>query len=64
MKLHEQIRARRIALKISQSKLSELTGLRKATISDFETGKKSMTSKNLEKVFEVLKLEVKEKAGY
>lgn len=43
----------------SQAELAKKVGVRTATISDFETGKKGINSKTLEKIFEVLQIEIK-----
>ncbi len=59
MKINSIISVCRKELGISQRELSRLSGVRAAAISEFENGKKSLYSQSLEKICEVLELELK-----
>jgi len=58
-KINEICKAYREFLKITQHELAEKVGVRIATISDFETGKKGINSRTLEKIFDILKINLK-----
>jgi len=58
MKLHEQVAAIRKQKGITQVELSERTGIRQAAISNFEKGKASINSKNLELIFNELNITI------
>ena len=45
MKLHEQIKARRIDMKVSQKELAELLGVSPSRISEYMTGRAEPTLK-------------------
>lgn len=59
----ETIKQRRKALGITQGELASRLGVRQATISDFERGIMSIRSETLEKIMEILELEIKESNG-
>ena len=59
MKINELIQERRKAMGISQKDLSEKADIRVATLSDFEKGKSGLNSNTLEKIMEILNLEIK-----
>lgn len=58
MKLHERVRAARIAKGMTITQLAILVGARRATISDFENGKRSILSGTLDKILRVLEVEI------
>lgn len=58
--IHEFVKNVRIKKGISQSKLAEKTGVRRAAICNFENGKVSLNSKTLELIFDELKIILKE----
>jgi transcriptional regulator with XRE-family HTH domain len=57
--LPEICRQRRIEKGITQRNLAEKLGIRKATLSEFETGKRGISSKTLELILKELKIELK-----
>lgn len=58
-KINEIVRQKRKELNLSIEKLSKKTGIRTATISEFETGKRSIGSKLLNKILTELELDIK-----
>ena len=58
MKLHILIKAERLKQGLKQSDLSEKTNIRQAAISEFENGKASLTSNNIDKILEVLNIKI------
>lgn len=59
MTIREIIIEKRTEVGITQKELSEKTGIAQSRISDFEKGKRTMTSDNIDKIFEVLEIHVK-----
>ena len=57
--LIQTIKARKEILAVNQEYLAELSGVGIATIKRFESGKGNVTLKNLQKIADVLGLEVK-----
>lgn len=58
MELSNTIRNRRTQLKISQADLAEMAGVSLATVKDIERGKGNPSIQTLEKLLEVLGLEI------
>ena len=58
-KLIQTVKERREALKISQETLAELSGVGLRTLKDFESGKGNPTVNTLQKLAEVLGMELK-----
>jgi len=58
MKINEVIKAARIEQNISQKELAEKIVVRKATISEFESGKHALGSDKLEVIMNVLNLTI------
>lgn len=56
--IREAIKTRLTETGITQAELARRVGCRKATISDFLTGKKNITSKILENVLKLLDLKI------
>ena len=56
MEINKIIKQARINAGLSQQRLSELSGIRKASISEFETGKRQLYVNNLSKLMDVLNL--------
>ena len=56
--IREICKEKRLSLGITQAELARKVGVRKATISDFENGKANMRSSHLEKVLEILGLNI------
>lgn len=56
--LGEIIRKKRKEKNLSQNELSKQTELRTATISEFESGRRGINSKNLEKIMSILELKL------
>lgn len=56
--LREIVRSQRKCLKISQVELAKKTGINQGKISQFEAGKVNLTSANVEKILDVLSLQV------
>lgn len=54
MTIREVIIEKRAEVGMTQRELSEKTGITQARISDFESGKRTMTSDNIDKIFNVL----------
>jgi len=59
MKIHELIKERRDVLKISQNDLADISGLGLRTIRLIESGKANPSISTLEKLLDVLGLEIK-----
>lgn len=57
--LIQTIKARKNILSVNQEYLAELSGVGIATLKRFESGKGNVTLKNLQKIADVLGLEVK-----
>ncbi len=57
-KVGEEIRDRRKSLRMEQIDLQDYSGVGSTTISKLEQGKANITLETLEKIFEVLGLEV------
>lgn len=55
----KSIKARKDILAVNQEYLAELTGVGIATLKRFESGKGNITLKNLQKIVDVLGLEIK-----
>jgi len=55
----KSIKARKDILAVNQEYLAELTGVGIATLKRFESGKGNITLKNLQKITDVLGLEIK-----
>jgi transcriptional regulator with XRE-family HTH domain len=55
----KSIKARKDILAVNQEYLAELTGVGIATLKRFESGKGNITLKNLQKIADVLGLEIK-----
>lgn len=56
MTIRELIIEKRAEVGMTQKELSEKTGLTQARISDFESGKRTMTSDNIDKIFNALEI--------
>jgi len=56
--INEIIRKKRLELGISQSDLASRIGARKATICEFENGKRGINSKTLELILKELRIEL------
>jgi transcriptional regulator with XRE-family HTH domain len=57
MTIRELVIARRNELNMTQGELSSKTKIPQSNISSFESGKRKMTSENLDKIFEALGIE-------
>ncbi len=55
----QSIKSRKDVLAVNQEYLAELTGVGIATLKRFESGKGNITLKNLQKIADVLGLEIK-----
>ena len=53
----ENLRAKRLALKLSQEELAALCGLHRTYISDIERGTRNLSIDNVERIAEALKVE-------
>jgi transcriptional regulator with XRE-family HTH domain len=58
MHLVEEIRRRRVALRVSQEELAELSGVGLRTLKQLESGRGNPTLHTLEKIAEVLGIEL------
>lgn len=58
--IHETVREKRRKLEMSQKELARLAGTNRTSIVNFENGRSGVSSKTLEKIFEVLEIELKE----
>jgi len=58
MKIHEYCRHHRRVMKYTQGDLAKMVGVRQATISDFETGKRSLGSDTLDRILMVLNVDL------
>lgn len=58
MKINEIIKAARIGKRITQKELAEKIGVRKATISEFESGKHAIGSNKLDAIMIFLNLTI------
>ena len=58
MGLGEQLKARRVALGISQAKLGEVLGIHRNNVGESELGKRGMSLETLTKYCKALKLRV------
>lgn len=59
MTIRELIVEKRTEVGMTQKELSEKTGITQARISDFESGKRTMTSDNIDKIFDALDIRFK-----
>lgn len=59
MTIRELIIEKRVEAGMTQKELSEKTGITQARISDFENGKRTMTSDNIDKIFDILDIRFK-----
>lgn len=59
LNLIEQIKKRRKVLDVSQETLADISGVGLRTIKQFESGKGNPTLENLQKICDVLGLEIK-----
>lgn len=59
MKINKLVKHRRIERSLTQQELAKQLGIRQATISDFELGKRSIGSKTLDLIFDFLGIEIK-----
>lgn len=60
MTIRELITQKRTEVGMTQKELSEKTGITQARISDFESGKRTMTSDNIDKIFNALEIHFKQ----
>lgn len=60
MTIRELIIQKRTEVGMTQKELSEKTGITQARISDFESGKRTMTSDNIDKIFNSLDIHFKQ----
>lgn len=60
MTIRELIIEKRAEVGMTQKELSEKTGITQARISDFESGKRTMTSDNIDKIFDALEIHFKQ----
>lgn len=60
MKINEILSERRKSLGLTQKEVAEHIGVRNATISDFEKGKRNLGSDKLEQLLPVLQLTISE----
>ncbi|MFW9927906.1 MAG: helix-turn-helix domain-containing protein [Candidatus Thorarchaeota archaeon] len=60
MKLNEILSERRKSLGLTQKEVAEQIGVRNATISDFEKGKRNLGSDKLEQLLPILQLTISE----
>lgn len=60
MTIRELIIQKRTEVGMTQKELSEKTGITQARISDFESGKRTMTSDNVDKIFAALEIHFKQ----
>jgi len=60
MKLNEILSERRKSLGLTQKEIAEQIGVRNATISDFEKGKRNLGSDKLEQLLPILRLTISE----
>lgn len=58
MKINEICREQRRRLEMSQAELCELSGTNRTSIVHFESGKSSIASKTLDKIFSTLGIEL------
>lgn len=60
MKINEILSERRKSLGLTQKEVAEQIGVRNATISDFEKGKRNLGSDKLEQLLSILHLTISE----
>lgn len=58
MSINEKCRKKRREIELSQKELADQIGVNQSTIASFESGRSGLSVQNLEKILDVLKIEL------